>query len=193
MRGIQVADILPIYDQALLRPSQELEAAIPEPQWYVVRTQYHKEKCAELSLASEGLTTFVPRIRAKKHSRNNAPETLPLFPQYIFVLFDAAKLLRRVAFTNGVSYVVSFAGVPAAIGEEVIALLRSRTEPDGCIRFGDTLHPGDHVYIKSGPFAAMLGVVERELSAKERVMVLLDALTMKLRVELPRAAVEKAA
>jgi transcription antitermination factor NusG len=166
------------------------DSAIP---WYVVRTQYHKEDRAEMGLMAAGLATFLPRIRARRRSRSHLPETLPLFPQYVFVKFDAAKSLRLVMYMLGVSYVVSCGGFPAQVAPEVIGLLHSRMEADGCIRIGPTLNSGDHVRIKSGPFAAMLGVVERDLPTKDRIMVLLATVATEVRVELPRDIVERCA
>jgi transcriptional antiterminator RfaH len=178
------------YPEQQLREVIDRDSATP---WYVVRTQYHKEDRAEMSLMTAGLATFLPRIRAKRRSRSHLPDTLPLFPQYIFVKFDAAKSLRHVMYTLGVSHVVSFGGFPARVAPEVIELLRSRIETDGCIRVGPTLNSGDHVRIKSGPFAAMLGVVERELPTKDRVMILLATLATEVRLELPRDIVERCA
>ena len=182
-----MSDMLVVPRQDFFAPSSQPSTV--DDRWYVVRTQYHKADRAELNLAAAGFTTFMPRIRAKTATRT--PQTVPLFPQYLFARFNAVKSLRLVTFMTGVSYVVTFAGEPASVDDEVIELLRSRMEADGCIRVGERLYPGDQVYIKSGPFAAMLGVVERNLSAKERVLVLLSTISASVRVELPREAVQR--
>ena len=80
---------------------------------------------------------------------------------------------------------------PTPIDNEVIALLQARVDTDGFLRIDEPLKPGDKVRVKSGPWKALVGVVEREQKSNERVMILLDSLKFQSRLIIERYSVEK--
>ena len=77
-------------------------------------------------------------------------------------------------------------GFAAALASAVIAhdFLRSREEPDGIIT-PCPLPSGDAVRITDGSWRGLAAILERRVSARERVLVLLDILQCQARVEMP--------
>lgn len=158
--------------------------------WYVVRTHAREETRAETNLQRDDVRTFLPRVRARRRSGGGSTWS-PLFPQYLFAQFDPDRALRHVSFARGVQSVVKFGGVLATVEHDVIAMLQSRVDHEGFVRIGEPLQPGDGIRIASGPFAALAGVVERNLSAHDRVLVLLRAVNSGMRVEVPCGCVQR--
>ena len=87
-------------------------------------------------------------------------------------------------FTRGVQAPVRVGDQLATVDDAVVVFLRGRMDGDGLIRVGEPLRPGERVIIENGPFAALLGVVERVFPERERVLVLLAAIRAPVRVEL---------
>jgi transcriptional antiterminator RfaH len=154
-----------------------------ELHWYVLRTHHRQESRAEDNLAQGRIETFLPWLRVR--SRRRRPDREPLFPQYLFARFELQASLHDVTFTRGVQSVVRVGGELATVGDRVIEFFRSRTDESGVIAVGRTFTPGERVTIEYGPFADLVGVVERTLPARERVLVLLTTVGPALRVEVP--------
>lgn len=150
--------------------------------WYALRTKPSQEKRAADNLKAWNVESFIPWLPAV---RSRLPR--PLFPGYVFGRFSQ-NLTAKVQFTRGVLYVVSFGGVPAAISDEIIGIMRSRTAEDGMVMRDASLRPGDEVVIRSGPLRELVGIFERELPRRERVQILLTAIAYNARVEISRFA-----
>jgi transcriptional antiterminator RfaH len=161
----------------------------PDAQWYVVRTHQGDERRVQENLRRSETETFLPLMSGRRRRVRCA---VPLFPQYLFARFDAYASLHKVCYTRGVQNVVRFGSHLAIVGDEVIALFRSRGDSDGLIRVGEPLGPGERVTIEDGPFAALAGVVERQLTDKERVIVLLTTVQAAVRIEVPTEFVQRA-
>jgi transcriptional antiterminator RfaH len=128
--------------------------------------------------------TFCPKLRERRcHTHTNVPThvTKHLFPRYIFARFDADRLLHKVCFTRGVHSVVSFGGLPAPIGDELIALIKERASEDGLPRIREAFRPGDKVVIKNGHLQDFAGIFEYEMKDCDRVMILLDTVKYQCR------------
>ena len=152
--------------------------------WYVIRTHPRQEFRAEQNLAAGAIDVFLPKMRARRPHRCASAEATPLFPQYLFGRFDLEARLRHVMFTRGVQAPVRVGDQLATVDDAVVVFLRGRMDGDGLIRVGEPLRPGERVIIENGPFAALLGVVERVFPERERVLVLLAAIRAPVRVEL---------
>lgn len=168
-----------------------------KPAWYVIQTKPQQEARAESNLREWGLETFLPRV--KERSGRNAPGgapsyyVAPLFTRYLFARFRAGELLHKVNFTRGVHSVVAFNGWPASVADEVIELLQSRSDEDGCVRLGEELKKGDVVVISRGPFRNLIGVLEGTSKGRDRVKVLLTAMNRQSPVVIDRQHVRKVA
>ena len=163
-----------------------------QAKWYAIRTRPREEDRAEINLRTWQVQTFAPKLRELRTSGYGGQYVCkPLFSSYIFAHFNAGKQLHDINYTRGVQNVVSFAGRPVAIDDNVIVLLRAKVDDDGFIRRDEELQPGDTVRINSGPFKSLVGIFKRRTKDKERVRILLDAMTCQSHLLIDRAIVEK--
>jgi transcription antitermination factor NusG len=70
----------------------------------------------------------------------------------------------------------------------LVEQLTENAEADGVVRPSTTLKVGDSIRVTAGPFAELLGTLER-LDDSDRVRVLLDILGGKIPVLLPGAVI----
>jgi transcriptional antiterminator RfaH len=150
--------------------------------WQVVATRRHKERVAAASIARLGIPAYLPLLRSWPPPAVGA-DVGPMFPGYLFVR-STPQDAHRVARSTGVRGFVAFGGTPARLDDAVMEFLRSREDPDGII-CAAPLSPGSEVVITDGPLRGFIAVVERRLSARQRVLLLLDLLHRQTRVELP--------
>lgn len=159
-------------------------------QWYVVQTKPKQEQRAELNLKRWGVETLAPRLREPAGGRA-AYRSAPLFPGYVFARFHAASLLAKVRLTRGVSKVVGFGEYATPLGEAAVELIRSRMHRDGFVHL-DPPQQGDLVRIVDGPLRSLLGIFERHLHGDDRVLILLTAMGVQARAQVPAAFVRTA-
>lgn len=98
---------------------------------------------------------------------------------------------HRIARTPGVIGLVAFGAEPARLDDEAIVFLRSREGRDGVIH-ASPLPPSSAIRIADGPWQGLIAILERRVSGRERVLVLLDVLQRQTRVELPATRVRPA-
>ncbi|MET0625170.1 MAG: transcription termination/antitermination NusG family protein [Pyrinomonadaceae bacterium] len=153
--------------------------------WYVLYTHPKQEARAANNLAAWGLETLFPRIKEGR-GLQAPPITKPLFPRYIFARFDANLLFQKVCFTRGVHSVVNFGGMPAAVDDEIIKLIKSQLGADGLVTLREEFKPNDKVIIKGGPLKNMVGIFLKEVNQGERVAILLDAVNYQGRLIIER-------
>ena len=143
--------------------------------WYLVFTKVRSEFKAQENLNRQGYVTYLP-VMQKKHRRNGKHvfTTEPFFPRYLFIrLNQETDNWRPISSTIGVSHIVRFGGVPAAVPKDLIECLQSHEDSEGVQPATQKLNQGDKVTIIDGPFAGMEGVYQ-QLKGSERVAVLLD-------------------
>jgi hypothetical protein len=167
-----------------MRAKADTEPDIETDTWRVVTTHRHREAVARARLGEQGLETYHPLLRRWPRPPVGS-DVGPLFPGYVFVRAARADL-HRIARTPGVGGLLVFGGEPARLDDAVIDFLRSREGPDGII---DACPPpsGSVVRIAEGPWRGLVAILERRVSARERVLVLLDILQRQTRVEMPAA------
>lgn len=164
--------------------------------WYAVRTHPRQEERASDNLLAWGGETLLPKIRDCRYNQfTGAPvyTIKPLFPRYIFARFQPSVLLHKIRFTRGVHSVVSFGDHPVSVDDEVISVIKSRMREGGVVEIGEQFSPGDPVLIKEGTFKNFVGIFERSISASNRVMILLDAITYQGHVSIERGLVTRQA
>jgi Transcription termination factor nusG len=165
------------------KDSRPYGGAVPaDTGWLVVQTKRHKERAVQAALARDDIPTYLPLLRQWPRPAVGG-EVGPMFPGYVFCQPDPIRL-GGVASCNGALRLVSFGDAPARVGSEVIAYLRGRAGSDGVIEVYPVV-AGRPVTITSGPLRGLEAVVERRLTARQRVLVLLDLLHRPTRVELP--------
>ena len=162
---------------------------MPLAPWYVAETQRHKERAAQACLLQFALEAYVPLLRQWPRPAVGS-EIGPLFPGYLFVR-ATPRDHYRISHTPYVRGLVAFSGQPAPLDESVIAFLRSRQGPDGIIRY-DPVPAGYELAITDGPLRGLGAVLERRISGRQRVLVLLELLQRETRVEMPERWVRRA-
>jgi transcriptional antiterminator RfaH len=159
--------------------------------WYVAQTQARAEERARLNLERQGFRTYLPRYKRKRwHARRRDVVKAPLFPGYIFVELDLDRSAwRSVNGTFGVVQLVSTGERPAPVPAGVVEEITARAGSDGLIELQPPpLRKGEPLQIVSGALAECRGFFER-MADRDRVVLLLDLLGRKVRVEAPVAAV----
>jgi transcription antitermination factor NusG len=159
----------------------------PDERWYVARTQSQRELYASKQLVNQGFRVFVPRYwKNRRHARKTETVLAALFPRYIFVRLDRTKeRWRSINGTFGVDRLLTRDGEPQAVPRGVVESLITATAPDGGIRFHFDLKEGQNIRVTAGPFADLVGQLER-LDENGRVRILLDLMGGKVRVGLPQ-------
>ncbi len=139
-----------------------LPAEYLELHWYAAYTCANHEKSVARQLAERGFEHFLPLYRSmRRWSDRRVQLDLPLFPGYVFVRLALHERLRVVDIPS-VVHLVGFNGLPAALPDEEMEILRSallqslRAEP----------HPfltvGRRIRINRGPLAGLTGVLKRQ-------------------------------
>ena len=161
------------------------------PKWYLVKTKPRNEKKVFTRLDEAGFESIFPTIR-KKSRKKEHPDIRPLFPTYLFVRF-ALEQLRTIRYTRGVAKVISFGAEPQEVGEDIIAAVRERMGEEGIVtlvRPPDNWKPGDKIRIGEGPFEGLEAIFLEELPDRDRVVLLLDAVSS-FRVTLDKEMIER--
>jgi transcription elongation factor/antiterminator RfaH len=162
--------------------------------WFLAHTLPKGERKAEWHLGAQGFRTYLPQFRKTvRHARQLRTVQAPLFPRYLFVILDLERdRWLSVRSTLGVSRLFTHQDgrpipVPAGIVESLIQ------QCDGNVTRLDTgLVKGQHVRILSGPFADLVGTLER-LDGAGRVQVLLEMMGTAVPVFLHRSVLSPAA
>ena len=146
-----------------------------QEQWYVAQTLHHREKIAALHLRAQGFRPFFPQFRKTvRHARKLREVVAPIFPGYIFVIFDSERdRWLSINGTVGVSRLLTALKRPVPVPGDVVQALIGAIDVAGCVVLGADLRAGQAVRVVAGPFAGGLGVLER-LDGKRRVRVLLN-------------------
>jgi transcriptional antiterminator RfaH len=164
--------------------------------WYAVRTKTWQEARAESHLNAWQVETYLPRIIESVRNAFSGQASLiikPLFSRYLFARFRAGEVLHKVHYTRGVASVVGCGMWPTPVDDEIIALLKSQNGPDGYFRLSGELKAGDRVRIVNGPLKNFVGILEGTANERERVSILLTAVSFQSRVLIERHMVKKVA
>jgi len=162
--------------------------------WYVIQTKPKKEAEAESYLSTKGIEILNPLMETLglRNGRMNK-EIKSLFPGYIFGQFDLHQDYPLVRWGRGVKKILGFGGYPTPVSEEVIGIIKERTDVQGIVRLTHHFQANDVIRIKTGPLKDLLGIFERWVSDSERVRVLLNLIGYQPSVELHCSMIEKVA
>jgi len=143
--------------------------------WCAVQTQPNREALAALNLDRQGFEVFFPRrLRTVRHARRLQHRLVGYFPGYLFVRLNAATdPWRSVNGTFGVRNLVMCGDRPARAPDALIDFLRDHAGADGFIKSLQDFAPGDRVKVLSGPFADVIGTLER-VEGAGRVRILME-------------------
>jgi transcriptional antiterminator RfaH len=115
---------------------------------------------------------------------------VPLFPCYVFALFDIEQRYRLLGYPVGVREVACVGGEFLAVNDSVIEDLKGRCV-HGPIELPDTpIRNGESGQVLRGPFRGLGAVFEGYLAGSERVRILFSSLkNAGLRLVLPASSV----
>jgi transcriptional antiterminator RfaH len=162
--------------------------------WYVIQTKPKKEEEARNYLSNKGVEIFAPRLEEFRFKNGKIyKEQPPLFPGYIFGKFDLMENFPLVRWGKGVKCVLGFGSYPVPIAEEVITVIRERTDERNIVKMKHDFKPNDVIRIKTGPLKDLLGIFDRWVSENDRVRVLLNLIGYQPAAELHYSMLEKVA
>ena len=153
--------------------------------WHVIRTKPRQEKQAEFHLRRLRVETFLPLLRQNKMVRRARKVVLaPLFPGYMFARVDVRTHYRAVSYARGVLTIVAFGGKPAEISQALIDAIKGRLE-NGYITPGqEHFKRGQILHINDGPLGGLQAVFVREMTDRNRVLLLLNTLGLHAKVNM---------
>jgi transcription antitermination factor NusG len=160
--------------------------------WYVCRTRARAEKQVGRLLSEIGVESYLPLVaQQRKWSDRVKRVEFPLFTGYVFARFnlrDLSGILR----VPGVAGVLHPNGYPTPVREDELDSIRCLvhgSNESGIVPTTITLvEPGDPVFVVSGPFKGMKGILVEE-RGRTRVAVQIWALRQASSVELPREVI----
>lgn len=158
--------------------------------WYAVQCQPNRERAAAVHLANQNYEVFLPwRRKTRRHARRIETVLRPFFPGYLFLHLDLSReRWRPVNGTFGVVRIVMQGEVPAPAPRGMIETLMASCREDGVLEWRPDLVPGQRVRVTAGPFADLVGELDR-LEESGRVRVLLNILGGEVPALLPRSSV----
>lgn len=125
--------------------------------WYALKVRTGSEILAAGSLRNQGYELFVPLYRRRRrYSDRIKTVDTAVFPGYIFCRFAQRRKLP-VLRSTAVQYVVSQAGMPAAIPDSEIEAI-ARAVAAGALP-GPYLRTGQRVRILAGPLTGLEGLL----------------------------------
>jgi transcription antitermination factor NusG len=137
--------------------------------WYVINAKPKKEFQVERLFIEGGFEIYTPKYIQDKQIK-------PFFPGYQFLRFEYPEQYRMVKYTRGVKSVIGNDSGPIPIADEVINRIRAR-EVNGVIeleKYGLEPGLGDEIEVMEGAMKGLRGVFHKEMTAKERVIILLN-------------------
>jgi len=154
--------------------------------WFVLNTKPKKEFQVEKLFTEGKITVYNPKYLHENRIK-------PFFPGYEFVLFDFPAQYKLVRYTRGVKRVVGARGMPTPIPEEIIHKIKSR-EVNGFIKvekYGEEPELGDEIEVMEGPLKGLRGIFKKELTPKERVLILLNYVSYQAQLIIEKEKLKK--
>lgn len=145
--------------------------------WFAVNTQPSSEARVCTNLSRQNWSAFCPQVvQTIRSGRRTQSLPRPLFPGYVFVSLDMrVDAWRSVDGTFGVRAIVKAGDTPSPLPTGLVESLKEMSDAQDCLVFTRELRVGEKVRFLSGPFAEMIGSLER-LDSRGRVLVLLNLL-----------------
>lgn len=137
----------------------------PDPRssrWYALYVRSRHEKVVEGGLRGKGYTAFSPFYRTKRKRVDRIAEIdVPLFPGYVFCLFDSTKRLPILT-TPGIVGIVGPGNRPEPVDDTEIASIRTLALSGRPVQPWPFLRSGQRVRLQAGPLVGAEGIFLRE-------------------------------
>jgi transcription antitermination factor NusG len=160
----------------------EQEQAMSQARWYAAYTCANHEKRVAAELGRRDVEHFLPLYASTRRWKDRRVQLeLPLFPGYVFVRLALCQRLRVVQIP-GLVCLVGFGGLPTALPETEMEIMRSGLSQNLRAEPHPFLTVGRHVKITGGPFAGLEGVLKRKRNSL-RVVVSLSLIQRSVAVD----------
>jgi transcription antitermination factor NusG len=164
----------------------ETPLAMQQPQWYAVYTRANHEKRVATELQARAVEHFLPLYHSVRRWKDRRVGLdLPLFPGYVFVRF-ALRDRPRVVQVPSVVRLVGFGGLPVALPETEMEIVRAGLSRSHRAEPHPFLTVGRRVKIVDGPFAGLQGILKQKKSGL-RVVVSLELIQRSVAVDVDAA------
>jgi transcriptional antiterminator RfaH len=163
--------------------------------WYAVSTKPHQEKQAELHIKQCGIECFLPLLKENKIIRRTRKTVFePLFPGYLFARLELERHYRAVSYATGVRNIVEFGSGPVELDATMIDAIKERLNNGYVTPHPERFKMGQIVHIKGGPLTGLEAVFVREMPARSRVLLLLNAMGLhaKLTMDIDQVSLSQA-
>lgn len=151
----------------------------PSIAWYALRVKSNRERVTRTALRGKGYEVFLPEFR-----RQGSRTETPLFPGYLFCLFDVHNRLPIVSLC-GVVHIVGLGRTPVAVDEGELESLKIVVQAGLPVEPEPVLAVGQCVRIARGPLAGAGGIIVGV--GHERLVVAVSLLQRAVSVELDRS------
>jgi len=157
--------------------------ALPNNNWFVARTQAHRERWAAENVSRLGFSYYFPIVLETRRviidgRRMKEFRPAPLFPGYLFVQHEAGQWHVLLSTFGVIGVVLGSGGQPGIIRNAEIQRLRS-LEQNGTIVLPKKQNPQNlrdpnvRARITSGPYTGFVGLTQG-IAVNERINILLD-------------------
>jgi len=160
-----------------------------ESHWYAAYTCAQKEKRVVEQLAERAVEHYLPLYSSVRRWKDRRVRLeLPLFPGYVFVRLALRERLRVLQIPNVVR-LVSFGGLPVALPDEEVGILRAclakqlRAEPHPFLTVGHA------VRVIRGPLVGAQGILIRK-KGFYRLVLSVELICRSVAIEMDSADVE---
>jgi len=158
-----------------------------ELRWYCLRSKAKREHIVASQVSQlEGTDVFCPRVRFKKSTRRGKIVWVEaMFPGYFFAKFNFYQRSKEVSHNPGVIGFVRFGDHIPSLSDQAIEGLRSiiTDEDQQVVDIQPKVSKGDEVELAEGVLKGMTGEVVEIIPSHERVVVLMEFLGEKKKVE----------
>ena len=143
-------------------------------QWFVVHTKPRQEQRALENLQRQGFAAWLPMLSVEKFRRGRLEKVIePMFSRYLFIQLDkVTSNWSPIRSTMGVSKLVTFGNLPAAVPPEIVDALRNAPTPDVPRFFSN----GDAVRDEDGPLNGLEGLFQAP-DGEARAMIFINLLS----------------
>jgi transcription antitermination factor NusG len=173
--------------------NQYSDIAVPlkhlEPRWYAAYTCANHEKQVEAELNARGVEHFLPLYSSVRQWKDRRVRLdMPLFPGYVFVRLALVERLRVLQIPRVVR-LVGFGGIPAALPDAQMEILRAGLAERLHVEPHPFLTAGRRVRIVCGPLAGLEGVLLRK-KGNFRFVLSVELIRCSLSVDVDAADIE---
>ena len=129
--------------------------------WYALYVRSRHEKVVEAGLKGKGYSAFSPFYRMKRKRVDRIADIdVPLFPGYVFCLFDSNKRLP-ILMTPGIVGIVGPGHRPEPVEDIEIASIRTLALSGRPVQPWPFLRSGQRVRLQAGPLVGAEGIFLR--------------------------------